>query len=92
MSVITEIWPASFLIIDMLILLWTVAGAYYFIHYSGRIFNFIRLRGDVKPQPLVEPQHNIQHTGFICARCGSPNAKYEDHTLICMSCGYKDQP
>jgi ribosomal protein L37AE/L43A len=86
----------GFLILGMVVLLWIVAGSYFFVDYSFRFGR--RLLGmDPIPKTQRAARRKVtrevpQGRGFVCPHCGNVAARYENGVLICLRCGRPATP
>ncbi len=91
-----DLWPDNNMILSVLVMVWLLmaaAGAYFFVHYAKGAFVWLQSVGDsveererLRQQPPVFDES--MGTGYTCKNCGGFEAKYEEHALVCVRCGY----
>lgn len=99
-SWIYELWPEDsvvFVVLGMVVLLWLIAGSYFFLDYTirfGRKFLSLgRLhRGKQRQERRPVPAQTEIGRGFVCAHCGNVSARYENGTLTCLRCNRQAVP
>lgn len=102
-----EFWPENMGIqyaLGMLILIWIVAGSYFFMEYSIRFGKkVLRIGSTYSSKARDEDNHGMgsdrsmpastrNERGFVCPHCGDISARYENGTLICLTCGKPATP